>query len=111
MTNLEDLQPNASIRATLSDSLVTVVSVQWFGSKALKLTYRTPAGRVANELLYRHDEPRLEIVEQGPRWSFGDDRYQKPCFRNRTAAFYPGEGRAVGATTFTVTRDKTFSNG
>jgi hypothetical protein len=45
--------------------LVTVVSVQWFGSEALELTYKTPAGKVANELLYRDDEPRLEIVEQG----------------------------------------------
>ena len=53
--------------------MVTVVSVQWFGSEALELTYKTPAGRVANELLYRHDEPRLEIVEQGRPWSFDGD--------------------------------------
>ena len=52
---------------------VTVVSVQWFGSEALELTYKTPAGRVANELLYRHDEPRLEVVEQGRPWSFDGD--------------------------------------
>ena len=34
---------------------------------------RTPTGKVANELLYRHDEPRLEIVEQGRPWSFDGD--------------------------------------
>jgi SNF2 family DNA or RNA helicase len=50
-----------------------VVSVQWFGSEALELTYKTPAGKVANELLYRHDEPRLEVVEQGRPWSFDGD--------------------------------------
>jgi hypothetical protein len=33
-----------------------VVSVQWFGSQALELTYKGLSGRVANELLYRHDE-------------------------------------------------------
>jgi len=33
----------------------------------------SPAGRVANELLYRHDEPRLEIVEQDRPWSFDGD--------------------------------------
>ena len=71
--NLEDLQPNASVRGVLADSLVTVVSVQWFGSEALELTYKTPAGRVANELLYRDDEPRLEIVEIGRPWSFDGD--------------------------------------
>ena len=71
--NLEQIQPNAAVRGVLSDALVTVVSVQWFGSEALELTYKTPTGKVANELLYRHDEPRLEIVEQGRPWSFDGD--------------------------------------
>src|SRR5713101_8196029 len=70
---LEDLQPNAVLRGILPDSLVTVVSVQWFGSEALELTYKTPTGKVANELLYRHDEARLAVVEQGAPWSFDGD--------------------------------------
>ena len=70
---LEDLQPNASVRGILPDSLVTVINVQWFGSEALELTYKGPDGRVDNELLYRDDEPRLEIVEQGRPWSFDGD--------------------------------------
>jgi hypothetical protein len=37
MIRLEDLQPNASVRGILPDSLITVVSVQWFGSEALEL--------------------------------------------------------------------------
>jgi SNF2 family DNA or RNA helicase len=57
----------------LPDALVTVVAVQWFGSDAIELTYKTPTGKVANELLYRHDEERLEIVEQGRPWSFDGD--------------------------------------
>ncbi len=73
MMKLEALQPNASVRGILPDYLVTVVSVQWFGSEALELTYKDPGGRVANQLLYRHDEPRLEIVEQGRPWSFDGD--------------------------------------
>src|SRR5271163_2319535 len=70
---LEDLQPNAAVRGILPDQLVTVVSVQWFGTQALELTYKGPTGRVANELLYRPDEPRLEVVEQGRAWSFDGD--------------------------------------
>ena len=70
---LDDLQPNAVVRGILPDALVTVVNVQWFGSEALELTYKSPMGKVANELLYRHDEPRLEIVEQGRPWSFDGD--------------------------------------
>lgn len=70
---LEDLQPNASVRGVLPNSLVTVVNIQWFGSEAVELTYKDPAGKVANELLYRHDEPRIEIVEAGVPWSFDGD--------------------------------------
>src|SRR5438094_8692702 len=73
MAALEDLKPNAAVRGVLPTSMVTVVSVQWFGSEAVELTYKDPAGKVANELLYRHDEPRLEIVEQGRPWSFDGD--------------------------------------
>jgi len=73
MYTLEDLQPKAALRGILPDALVTVVNVQWFGSDALELTYKTPTGKVANELLYRHDEPRLEVVEQGRPWSFDGD--------------------------------------
>jgi SNF2 family DNA or RNA helicase len=70
MSTLEELKPNAAVRGILPDALATVVSVQWFGSEALELTYKTPAGKVANELLYRHDEPRIEVVTQGRPWSF-----------------------------------------
>ncbi len=70
---LEDLQTNAAVRGILPDGLVTVVSVQWFGSEALELTYKTPPGKVANELLYREDEQRLELAEVGRPWSFDGD--------------------------------------
>jgi len=73
MTTLEEIQPNAALRGILPDCAVTVVNVQWFGSEALELTYKDPAGKVANTLLYRHDEPRLELVEAGRPWSFDGD--------------------------------------
>ncbi len=73
MGRLEDLQPQATVRGILADSLATVVNVQWFGSDALELTYKDPNGRVANTLLYRDDEPRLEVVNQGRPWSFDGD--------------------------------------
>ena len=70
---LEDLQPRCAVRGVHPDGLVTVVSVQWFGSEALELTYKTPGGAVDNEVLYRHDEDRLEVVAQGRLWSFDGD--------------------------------------
>jgi hypothetical protein len=65
MSKLEQLTPSAAVRGILPDGLVTVVSVQWFGSEALELTYKSATGKVANELLYRHDEGRIEVVELG----------------------------------------------
>ncbi len=70
---LEDLQPDAAVRGILPDAAITIVSVEWHGSDALTLVYRGPNGRVADEILYRHDEPRLEIVEAGRPWSFDGD--------------------------------------
>ena len=61
------------MRGLVPDSLVTVVHAQWFGSDAIELTYKSPTGKVANEILYRHDEPRLEIAEAGRPWSFDGD--------------------------------------
>ena len=70
---LEDLRPRSAVLGVHPDGSVTVVSVQWFGSEAVELTYKTPAGAVANELLYRHDEDRLELVAEGRPWSFDGD--------------------------------------
>ena len=89
---LEELQTNASVRGIIPDGLVAVVSVQWFGSEALELTYKTPDGKVANELLYLHDEPRLEIVEVGRPWSFDGDgalfRLVSEAYRIRLAHLF-----------------------
>ena len=73
MTKLEQIQPNAALRGILPDELVTVVTTQWFGTEALELTYKTSTGKVANELLYRHDEPRIEVAQLGRPWSFDGD--------------------------------------
>lgn len=73
MSKLEELRTNASVRGILPGSLVTVVSVQWYGSQALELTYKTPAGKVANELIYRDNESQIEVVEAGRSWSFDGD--------------------------------------
>ncbi len=70
---LEDLTPGASVRGILPQAAVSVVSVEWHGSDALTLVYRDPGGKVADEILYRHDEPRLAIAAHGRPWSFDGD--------------------------------------
>ncbi len=92
MSRLEDLQPNTAVRGVLPDRLVTVVNVQWFGSDALELTYKDPGGKVANTLLYRNDELRLEVAEQGRPWSFDGDghlfRLVSEAYRIRLAHLF-----------------------
>ena len=73
MARLEELTLGASVRGILPDAIVTVVSVERYVSEALELTYKTSVGKVANELLYRHDESRIEIAEEGRPWSFDGD--------------------------------------
>lgn len=70
---LEQLTPNASVRGVIPDALATVIATQWFGTDALELTYKDPSGKVAQTILYRHDESRLEVVEVGRPWSFDGD--------------------------------------
>ena len=73
MSRLEDLQPGAAVRGILPDSLVSVVTTTWYGTEALELTYKGAEGRVDHQLLYRSDEERIEIAEQGRPWSFDGD--------------------------------------
>ncbi len=69
---------------------MTVVDVSWHGSEVLTLTYRTADGAVAERLIYREDEPRLHIVEEGKPWSFdGDgDAFQLACEAKRIDLAY-----------------------
>ena len=56
------------------DNSVEAVSVKWFGDSAIELAYKMPAtGEVKTRLLYRDDEPELEIVERELPWSFDGD--------------------------------------
>jgi SNF2 family DNA or RNA helicase len=73
MALLEDLKKGASVKGVLADCLVTVVDVRWFGTAAIELTYKDPAGKAGTVLLYRDQEPRLEVVEVGRPWSFDGD--------------------------------------
>ncbi|HWP63647.1 MAG TPA: SNF2-related protein, partial [Candidatus Binatia bacterium] len=70
MTRLEDLAKGAAVRGIVPGTTVTVVAVDWLGPTALELTYKTPAGRVDHRLLYRDDEPHLELLERPAAWGF-----------------------------------------
>ena len=73
MAKLEDLKRGATVKGILQDCLVTVIDVKWYGSAAVELTYKDPAGKPNVVLLYRDREPTLEIAETGRPWSFDGD--------------------------------------
>ena len=92
MARLEELQPGTVIRGILPDVLVSVESIKWFGSEAIELAYKDPDGRLLNELLYRKDESRIEIAEEGRPWSFDGDgalfRLVSEAYRIRLAHLF-----------------------
>ena len=73
MGKLEDLKPGATVKGIPSNSLISVVSIRWFGTEAVELTYKDSTGVVANRLVYRSDEPTFSIAETGHPWSFDAD--------------------------------------
>jgi superfamily II DNA or RNA helicase len=73
MARLEDLTQGASVKGVLPSCLVTVVDIRWHGSTAVELTFKDPTGSLGNQLLFRDNEPTLEIIEAGRPWSFDGD--------------------------------------
>jgi SNF2 family DNA or RNA helicase len=92
MAKLEELKPHATVVGILPDTAVRVLSVQWFGSDILELTYKDSAGRLGQVLLYRDTEPRLEVVEATEPWSFDGDgalfRLASEAYRIRLAHLF-----------------------
>ena len=74
MAALENLTSGALVQGVAPDGPTEVVNVRWFGDSAVELTYKIPTtGHVGTRLLYRDDEPSLQILERGLPWSFDGD--------------------------------------
>ena len=70
---LENLKVGASVRGLTASGVTTVESVQWIGQQAVKVVLCDGEGPLGERLLYRDDEPSLELVEIGRPWSFDGD--------------------------------------
>jgi superfamily II DNA or RNA helicase len=70
---LENIKNGASVRGLASAQPVQVVSVDWIGDQAINVVYRDHNGTVAEAVLYRDDEHRLEVEQNGRPWSFDAD--------------------------------------
>ena len=73
MARLEELIKGAAVSGIVPGGIVTVVDVKWHGSTAVELFYKRSDGQPGTQLLFRHDEPNLEIAETRRAWSFNAD--------------------------------------
>src|SRR5437868_688773 len=70
---LEDLTPGSVVAGLRPDGPVTVVATSWHGTSCVTLTYRTTDGEVGEHLVFRDDEPGLEIETDVQPFSFEGD--------------------------------------
>ena len=92
MARLEELKNGAAVKGLSADRVAKIVQIEWFGDQAAKVTYEDNAGRVGNRLVYRTDEPTLEVVQAGRAWSFDGDgallRLVSEAYRIRLAYLF-----------------------
>ena len=64
---LEELKPGLRIDGLIPAEVITVIAVQWHGSAALELTYKTAAGGLGQQVVFRKDEGKLAVAQSGSR--------------------------------------------
>jgi len=70
MIKLEDIKKDAQIRGIQADEIVRVVQVEPVGDHAVTVYYKDSQGRLNEQMLFRSDEPRLELAQSGRPWAF-----------------------------------------
>ena len=73
MARLEDITAGAYVTGIAGHELTNIVAVQWHGSNAMTVTYKNAGGMVGSRILFRENEPELEIEECHLPWSFDAD--------------------------------------
>ncbi len=64
---LEDLKPGLRIEGLSPAEVLTLIAVQWHGADALELTYKSTAGALGQQVVFRKDEDKLSIARTGSR--------------------------------------------
>lgn len=70
MVKLEDIKKDSQIRGIQSNEVVRVVQVEPVGGDAVTVYYKDSQGRLAEQMLFRQDESRLELAQAGRPWAF-----------------------------------------
>lgn len=64
---LEELKPGLRLEGLIPAEVITVIALQRHGADALELTYKTTAGVLGQQVVFRKDEGTLSIAHAGSR--------------------------------------------
>jgi len=67
---LEDIGVGATIKGVVLQGAVKVVSINKIGEDAIQVFYQSQDGVIGEQTLFRNDEYRLAVLEEGRPWSF-----------------------------------------
>jgi superfamily II DNA or RNA helicase len=70
MLKLEDIKKDAQIRGIQAEEIVRIVQVEPVGDAAITVYYKDSQGKLGEQMLFRPDEPRLELATAGRPWAF-----------------------------------------
>ncbi len=70
LSKLEEITVGSHIKGIVEGDTVTIVDVHWYGSNVVEITYKDSSGDSETQLLYREDEPTIQVSTQHLPWSF-----------------------------------------
>lgn len=73
MARLEDITAGSSVVGIISKEPVSVVTVKWYGTAVLEITFKDSRGLLASQLIYRENEDSIDILDNNLPWSFDAD--------------------------------------
>lgn len=64
---LEELKPGVQIEGLIPGQVVVVLAVNWHGTQAIELTFKTNSGSIHQQVVFRDDQKTLSLAELGNR--------------------------------------------
>jgi superfamily II DNA or RNA helicase len=76
MAKLEELTVGTAVRGLSPNGIVTLETVKWHGDSAIEVIFTDALGGTDKQIVYRDQEPTLEIASTGRPWSFDADGHE-----------------------------------
>lgn len=73
MLKLEEIKKDAQIQGIVPGEIVLVVQTEPIGEHAITVIFKNSRGNLAEQMLFRGDEVRLELAQAGRSWGFDAD--------------------------------------